>query len=659
MDLRQDQLKLFSRVLQELQDDPAALAQELRGWADQHGPEILYLGGEWLLAHNRAHAALDYLAQAAQAMPGDVRTVHNHAEALRQCGQTEAAALEFQRAIDLQFDFIPARQALTALLEETLLHMRAAGQQAMAEQQAQALSRLLNDTAALLDESGQGVIALELFKRALTHNPRSDPALSNLGNMMLSVGHQAEAEQYCRQALAINPQLASAWNNLGNVLADRGQVKEAAACYDQAGDLDVSLKTMAEFNKVSGNLFALLHSDHHSDEEVFQRHLDWGRSINLDLPPMQGKLTWQPGEPIRVAYLSADFRSHAMRHYLEPILAGHDPSKVEVVCYMQSKVVDEYTQRLKNYGHEWVTIYGLDDDALVERIRRDRIHILVDCLGHTQNSRLMAMAHKPAPVQMSYLGYLGSTGLPAMDYRITDDWLDPPGLTEGQHTETLLRLPGGSVAYCPHLHTPDVNGLPAQQKGYVTFGSLNKIKKLNLRVVQLWAKILHSVPGSKLLLKTKHFCDPQSVGRILGLFEAHGIATDRLDLRPASHGHLQTYHEIDIALDPFPFGGGATTCDALWMGVPVITSPGTRSASRLTHCLLHTIGRPEWSMENTEEYLNKAVELAADLPALAAIRHSLREQMQTSDLMDYKGFGRRLEAVYEHVLRESLRSVLP
>lgn len=656
MNLAPEQLNLLTRDLQTMQHDPEALDKAVRAWADQYGPRMLYLSGEWLLAHNQAKLALDYLAQAAQALPSDVLAAHNHAEALRQCGQSEAAALEFQRAIGLQFDFMPARQALAALLEETLLQMRAAGQQTMAEQQAQGLANLLNDTGNLLNESGQGLFALELYKRALTHDPRSAPVLANLGNVQHTVGHLAEAEQYCRQALAINPQLATAWNNLGNVLSERDQHEEAEACFDRASALDPSLKALADINKYSGKLFNLLHSDRHSDAEVFQKHVEWGCSVGHGLPAVQDKPVWQPGEPIRVGYLSADFRSHAMRHYLEPILAGHDPSRVQVVCYMQSPVVDEYTQRLKRYGHEWVTVHGLDDDALVERIRQDRIHILVDCLGHTQNSRLMALAHKPAPVQMSYLGYLGSTGLPAMDFRLTDEWLDPPGLTEDQHTEALLRVPGGSVAYCPHLHSPDVNPLPALQNGYVTFGSLNKLRKLNLRVIQLWAQILHSVPGSKLLLKTKHFYDAQSVGRILGLFEAHGIVADRLDLRPASHGHLQTYHEIDIALDPFPFGGGATTCDALWMGVPVVTSPGTRSASRLTHCLLHTVGRPEWSTVDAETYLAKAVELANDLPALAAMRHALRAQMQASALMDHKGFARRLEVVYGQVLLDMYRA---
>jgi predicted O-linked N-acetylglucosamine transferase (SPINDLY family) len=461
-------------------------------------------------------------------------------------------------------------------------------------------------------------------------------------------GQLAESEKHCRQALEIDPNMASAWCNLGNVLADRGRRAQADTCFDRALEIDPKL-TIADHNKRSGTLFNTLHSSQLSDAEVFEQHLEWGRAYE-GVAAEHAKLAWQPGEPIRVGYLSADFRAHAMRHYLEPLLAGHGCERVHVICYMQSKAIDVLTHRLQGYGHEWVDVHAMDDDALVKRIRDDRVHILVDCMGHTLGTRLTALARKPAPVQMSYLGYLGSTGLPAMDYRLSDEWMDPVGLTQNQHTEQLLRIPGGSVAYAPHMDYPDVNTLPALSQGVVTFGSLNKLEKMNLHVVQVWSEILKQVPGSRLLLKTKQLADPMVVGRILGLFEAQGIEEDRLVLRPASPGHLSTYHEIDIALDPFPFGGGATTCDALWMGVPVITMPGTRSASRLTHSILNTMGRGQWSTTSSESYVEQAVNMVRDLLALVKVRGALREQMHASSLMDVKDFVRRLEDVYEQVM---------
>jgi protein O-GlcNAc transferase len=638
----------LGKALETLQTDLVGLEMRLQSVVQEHGPEALYWSGEWLLSHGRTSLALACLTRAALALPEDLLTAHNHAEALRQLGRLEPAALEFQRAIGLQFDFMPARQALVDVLEKTILQMRAAGYAALADEQAAGLSHLLNETACLLLDQGQGYLAWDLYKRALVHTPRFTPALSNLGNILRMEGQLAESEKHCRQALEIDPNMASAWCNLGNVLADRGRREQADACFDRALQIDPKL-TIADHNKRSGTLFNALHSSRLSDAEVFEQHLEWGRAYE-GVAAEHAKLAWQPGEPIRVGYLSADFRAHAMRHYLEPLLAGHDRERVHVICYMQSNVVDILTHRLQSYGHEWVDVHAMDDNALVKRIRDDKVHILVDCMGHTLGTRLTALARKPAPVQMGYLGYLGSTGLPAMDYRLSDSWMDPVGLTENQHSEQLLRIQGGSVAYAPHMDSPDVNALPALTQAGVTFGSLNKLEKINLRVIQVWADILKQLPGSRLLLKTKQLADHMAAGRILGLFEAQGIEEDRLVLRPASPGHLSTYHEIDIALDPFPFGGGATTCDALWMGVPVITMPGTRSASRLTHSILNTMGRGQWSTTSFNAYVEKAVNMANDLTALAQVRSTLREEMQVSPLINAKDFVRRLEDVYAQVM---------
>lgn len=638
----------LQKALSSLCDNPVALEQFVLGQVPEHGSEVVYLCGEWLLAHGHVLPALTCLERAAATLPGHLLAAHNHAEALRQCGHLDQAALEFQRAIGLQADFMPARQALVDVLEKIVLRMRAADQHVLAQEQAKGLSHLLNETASLLLDSGHGLLAWDLYKRSLEHTPNFPAALSNLGNLLRLEGRLTESEKYCRQALEVDPRFAPAWCNLGNVLAERGRRSQADVCYDRALDLDPTL-TIALHNKLSGTLFNVLHSHRLSDDEVYERHLEWGRAYE-GVPAECEEPNWAVGDPIRVGYLSADFRTHAMRHYLEPLLMGHRPERVKVICYMQSKVTDEVTQRLQGYGHEWVDVHAMNDDALVQRIRADRIHILVDCMGHTMGTRLTALARKPAPVLMSYLGYLGSTGLPAMDYRLTDAWMDPAGLTERQHTEQLLRIPGGSVAYVPHTDCPDVNPLPALIGDGVTFGSLNKLEKLNLQVVQVWAAILKQVPDSRLLLKTKQLADPMMAGRLLGLFEAQGIDEDRLVLRPASYGHLSTYHEIDIALDPFPFGGGATTCDALWMGVPVLTTPGTRSAGRLTHSMLHTMGRSEWSTENLNAYVARAVSMANDLTGLAQVRAVLRPQMQASALMDVKGFVQRLEAVYEQVM---------
>lgn len=492
---------------------------------------------------------------------------------------------------------------------------------------------------------GQEFAAWDYFKRALQFNDQSPGVHANLGNVLRLDGRLGEAEFHCRKSIELNPDLASGWNNLGNVLSDLGHYQEADACFDRALALDPDL-TVAHQNKVSGQLFNELHSSRLSDEEVFELHRQWGQGLPK-CEPQHSTLRWQPGTPVRIAYLSADFRSHAMRHYLEPILTAHNTSEFKVYCYSQSPVVDEHTRRLMALGHEWVSIHSLSDDALVQRILDDQIHVLVDCLGHTHGSRLYALAKKPAPIQLAYLGYLGTTGLKAMDYKLTDEWLDPSGLTDSHHVEKLLRLPGGCAVYTPHLNSPPVAPLPALKNGHVTFGSMNKLRKLNPEVVRVWAQVLHACPGSRLLIKTKDLADPFCKGRVTGWFDALGVGPERLVLQRADAKFLDTYGDIDIALDPFPFGGGATTCDALWMGVPVITMPGSRTAGRLTCSILNTMGKGAWIANSKDEYVQKAAALAHDTQALSTIRAHLREHMQQSRLMRADQFM----AAYEPLLK--------
>jgi protein O-GlcNAc transferase len=395
-----------------------------------------------------------------------------------------------------------------------------------------------------------------------------------------------------------------------------------------------------------------------SDAELAVAHGAWGAC-----QPAPRERSWNnPREPdrvLRVAYLSPDFREHAMQHFIEPLLACHRASEVEMVCYAQGPGADSHTRRLIDYGRHWTWVHGLSDADLAARIAHDRIDILVDCAGHTHGTRLAALSGKPAPIMMAWLGYLHATGLPAMDYRLTDAWVDPPDPSgdDAPGPEVPLRIPGGMLAYRPHLAAPAVNPLPCLARGYTTFGSLNNIQKLNRNVVADWASLLNAVPQSRLLLQSKHVADPGVVGRIRGMFEAFGIAPARLDLRPASADFLRTYHEIDIALDTLPYGGGATTCDALWMGVPVITQSGTRAAGRLSTSLLHLAGHPEWVTRTSHDYLVVAVELARKTKALAQIRSDLRAQVQASPLCDEAGFVQRLEQVYRIIWRRWVGSL--
>ena len=634
-------------------DLPAA-EQSYRAALQLDPHQAMALAGIGALEGQRGHCAqaAQYLARACELEPQVAIFQHNHGEALRQLGQLPQAEAALRRAVELDQGLVPAWDSLIAMTQAA--HGQAVGARdtRRAEVLATELSRLANNKGNAWLVRGDLAQAIGAYRQALSIRPDYPMAWSNLGNSLRQASRIYEAEAACRRAIALDPDFAAAWNNLGNALIEQGRYQEGAPCYEQA------LAKQADFpealhNRGSGSLFNRLFVPLIDDAELSAVHSAWGAAYPAPLRP-SWNTTREPDRVLRVAYLSPDFREHAMRHFIEPLLANHRASQVEVVCYAQGPRADAHTRRLMDYGHSWNWIHGLTDAELAQKIERDRIDILVDCAGHTLGTRITALAGKPAPIMMSWLGYLGDTGLPAMDYRLTDAWVDPPGSgmePEGKARlhEVALRIPGGMLAYRPHAAAPDVNDLPCLARGTTTFGSLNNIQKLNRQIVADWAQLLASVPGSRLLLQSKQLCDSGVVGRIRGMFEAFGIPPARLDLRPASADFLRTYHEIDIALDTWPYGGGATTCDALWMGVPVITRSGTRPAGRLSTSILHTIGHPEWVTETPNAYIVAAIELARKTRALAQIRRELRDQMQTSPLCDEAGFVERVEEVYRLV----------
>jgi protein O-GlcNAc transferase len=625
---------LSARELQALQNAPTDAAS-LAELGERAG-----LAGRHALAEH-------YFRQACLAEPASPIFLHNHGEALRQLNQLPQAEQCFRKVIALNPGFAPA---YTSLIQLVQVEHTASLQQRDPKRSAaltHEMAVLANNQGNAWLDAGQDAKAIACYRQALAFDSRHASAWSNLGNVLRSSGLIGEAEDACRQAIALDPGLAPAWINLGHALAELGRYDEAPACYNQAQHLEPGF---AEARR--NRLFNTLYRPEFSPAQILAQHKAWGAHHPAPAAPASAPTLAHPfGKTLRIGYLSPDFREHSMLHFLEPMLVHHDPAQVSVTCYSECPRSDDHTRRLMSYGHTWVFTHGLDDAALAHRIRQDGIDILVDCAGHTLGTRLDALAGKPAAILMSWLGYLGTTGLPAMDYRLTDDWVDPVGLTESQHTETLLRIPGGMLAYRPHAAAPDVAPPPVARTGRVTFGSLNKVQKLNAVVIELWAAVLHAVPESRLLLKSKIFADSFTRGRISGLFEAFGIRPGRLELRGASTDYLATYHEIDIALDTTPFGGGATTCDALWMGVPVITLSGERSAGRLTTSILNLLGHSEWVADSREAYIQIACSLASNTDHLAGIRSELREQMQTSRLCDEAGFTRRLEALYRQVVR--------
>jgi predicted O-linked N-acetylglucosamine transferase (SPINDLY family) len=432
-------------------------------------------------------------------------------------------------------------------------------------------------------------------------------------------------------------------------LVEMGRVREGLASIKTA----MSLK--ANFHRAHSNYLlcsnylpditpAALRSLHDSFDAAFRR----GRGPDEALPPRDTS----PGRRLRIGYVSPDFKRHSCAFFIESALAHHDKAAVEIYCYADVPFPDAVTARLKSHADHWRDITSLDLAAFRAQVREDRIDILVDMKGYTAHSRPEIFALRPAPVQVSWLGYPATTGLQSMDYRLTDARVDPPGESDGHGVETLLRLPDTFLCYQPPAEAPAIVPAPNTTSGTFTFGSFNNIPKMTREVVATWARILRDTPGSRLILKSRSFIEDSTRGRVAGEFGDEGIEGNRLELigwlnKPGDH--LRLYERIDLGLDPFPYNGTTTTCEALWMGVPVLTLAGERHAARVGASLLGGLGLDEYVTHSVDAYVARAVELARAPAPLNALRGELRARMAGSALCDGPRFARALEDAYRQM----------
>ena len=405
-----------------------------------------------------------------------------------------------------------------------------------------------------------------------------------------------------------------------------------------------------DFEAAHSNLLTGLNYDPDIDpERLLDEHRRWAQvheRVRV-LTPCSTDST--PDRRLRVGYVSPDFRHHAVAHFLKPIFAHHD--KVEVYCYAEIRNPDAVTGYFQSRAQGWRSTVGYTDEQVAEQVRRDQIDILVDLAGHTFGNRLAVFAYKPAPVQITYLGYPSTTGLSTIDYRLTDPIADPPG-EQVRHTETLVRLPR-AFCYAPPENAPLVGPLPAATSGHVTFGSFHSLSKLNSRVIDLWCTILRAVPSAQLLI-FRDTLRGSALDSIGSQFGKRGIDPDRVLLSHIPEGgktFLSLYHKVDIALDPFPWSGHTTTCEALWMGVPVITLYGDRYAGRMAACVLAALDLQELIADTFNKYLAIAVDWATDLDRRTRLRLELRERMLASPLCDGRTFTLSLEETYRQLWR--------
>ena len=495
-------------------------------------------------------------------------------------------------------------------------------------------------------EQGQLDAAAAAFFKAVQFKPDYVQAHCNLGFTLSAAGRLDEAISACRRALQFKPDDASMLCNLGNTLRENGEVEEALKLQRRVIELkpdDASLHSYL--------ILTSLYQPN-CDEAARRKELElWEQMHGAPLKALALPHSNSPDSQrrIRIGYVSPDFYSHVVCHFLTPLLEAHDHAGFEIFCYASVKRPDALTERMKATADIWRDVQGMSDEALFQLIRDDAIDILVDLTMHASDNRLPVFARKPAPVQVAWLGHPGSTGLHAMDWRLTDHHLDPPGSPWSESAEKVMALPDSWFCYDPIHEFPTPGELPALRTGYVTFGSLNKFCKVNDAVLQRWAGVMHAVEGSRLLMR----CMGREAGnRVRRYFESQGIAAERLELigwLPGREAFLDLYRRIDIGLDPFPFNGGTTTCETLWMGIPVLTLPGSGAQSRIGLSILSSCGMPEFVAHSEADYLMLAKDIARDLQKLAHTRSTLRARMQSSPFMDAQRFARNVEHAFRQM----------
>lgn len=576
------------------------LRQALRSRPDF--PEARVLLGCALEAQGKLETAAVELEAALALRPQDFGALFIHAGILRKLGHLDAAAGALRRALAIDPQSLDAH----ALLFHTL------------------------------DAQGDPEAAARELEVVLRQRPDWAEALYNYGCVLRKLMRPAEAEDALRRAIAAEPRFARAHRALGGVLLSQCRIEEALELYRHA-PRDAEL--------MSAELFALNASETVSEDELFARHAEFGRNLEQAIPArFQFAATRNPSKRLRIGYVSGDFSYHVVTLFLLPVLERRDRQAFEVFCYSSAERVDQYTRQLAKASDAWRPCAGMSDTQLADTIYADGIDILVDLAGHSGEPQLRVFAQKPAPVQATWLGYLNTTGMTRIDYRISDAQADPAGLTDARHTEKLARLPHSQWCYRPFMRAAVVTSPPCAKNGHITFGSFNQVLKLSQASRRLWAQILSRVPGSRLV--------------ILGV--PPGRAQDDLlrDLPKAKlvpyvslQDYFAWYNQVDIALDTTPYSGGTTTCDALWMGVPVLTAPGERSSSRSAASILTTAGLTEWIASSPQDYVRRAVDFS-NRELLANLRATLRPRLQASPLMDEGGFTRNLEDAYRRMWRQ-------
>jgi predicted O-linked N-acetylglucosamine transferase (SPINDLY family) len=640
--------------------------------------------GAALRSQGRLDEAIEHLRRAVQLHPDFADAHNNLGNAWQDLGKLADAVACYRRAVQFRPDYAEAYNnlgdGLRALgsLDEAVACCR------QALRLKPNLAQAHNNLAAALQAQGEMAQAIEHYRHALQLQPDFAVVHNNLGNALLISGDREAAIGHCRRAVALKPDYAEAHNNLGNALQGQGKLDAAIGCHQRA------LQLRPNYAEAYNNLGNALQAQGRQDEAIHsyrqalqlspnngviaQNHLCALRYVPFTTPDAMAaaladyerrhavplKVFWRPhanshttDRPLRLGFVSPRFAHGPVAAFLIRTLENLDRHQFPLTLYDNGPTRDDMTQRFQAVADTWREVASWTDERLAEQIRDDGVDILFDLAGHAPRNRLLVFARRPAPVQITWIDSVGTTGLAAIDYLLADRWTIPEQAAT-HCAERILRMPDGYICYTAPPQAPAVGPLPALRDGRLTFGSFNNPAKIHRQVVDVWSRILKRVPGSRLVLKYLGLDDPGARQHYAGWFAECGLAADRVDFRGPStwETYLHEYQEIDLGLDPFPHSGGLTTCDALWMGVPVVTCPGPSFAGRQSLSHLSNIGFHETIARNLDDYVERAVELAADLSRLAAIRAGLRAQIAASPLCDGPRFAANLMTLLRNVWRD-------
>jgi len=529
-----------------------------------------------------------------------------------------------------------------------------------------------------LRDQGKFEEAVDVFRQVIVIEPGYELAYDSLADALVKINRLDDAIQVFREIVQCWPAKVEAYGSLATILQMSGKAEEAIrvakqaielnskfhAAYDVIGNACIAMGEYEDGNKWqrkgleifphdsrrhSNLLLSLNYLPHPDRDQVFREHCEWGKKHSIASKDLRGFRNLRDADKtLKVGYVSPDLREHSVAYFLEPILRASSGGDLEIFCYSDMPRPDKVTLRLKGLSDHWCDSHGLTDQQLSNQILNDEIDILVDLSGHTANHRLRLFSMRPAPIQMTYLGYPNTTGVEEIQYRITDTLVDPVG-EDKYYTEELLRLPGCFLCYQAEENCPELSPLP---EGPIVFGSFNNLAKVNDNVIELWARTVLSVEDGRLLMKNPSLSDPDVRSRYLEKLLAHGLSGDRIELighTPTRRAHLELYSRMHIALDTFPYNGTTTTCEALWMGVPVITLAGHYHAGRVGASLLNAAGYPTLVAGSEADFIRIAGDLSVDKPQLAELRGGMRGRVLASRLCDADIFVSELAAAYRRV----------